>query len=262
MAYNPMKGGFPSLNIPGATMGIAAGDQTTQDSYRWLEEMKRKGLQIPEAVDLNDTSVGAAPMPEAIKPSAWGKGGRAWDIIGVIGDALATAGGGKATYMPQMLDMRKQVEEERRTNEALAAKAAAIDGLGLPVAQANALKANVGTFGDFMPKHNDTAADYEFWKAHLSPDDFKTYVQNKINPPQYRQGPDGNFYRVNVPAVSTNGPTQEDWDSAEPYGGSAPPPARPASETISQAEFMRLQQSMGPQKALNHIRSRNIQIGN
>jgi hypothetical protein len=44
------------------------------------------------------------------------------------------------------------------------------------------------------PVNNDTAADYEFWKQRLTPEEFQQYVQHKVNPPLYRQGPDGQFY--------------------------------------------------------------------
>lgn len=46
------------------------------------------------------------------------------------------------------------------------------------------------------PRVNDTEADFAFWQAKLSPEDFQKWLQNRVDPPQYRQGPDGQFYRV------------------------------------------------------------------
>lgn len=69
-----------------------------------------------------------SPMPEvlsqqlpqtAAQPNAWDKGGKAWRIIGIIGDALQAAGGGRGTYLPAMLDMQQQVEAEKRFQQQL-----------------------------------------------------------------------------------------------------------------------------------------------
>lgn len=46
------------------------------------------------------------------------------------------------------------------------------------------------------PVNNDTVADYEYIRQNLGEEAAKTFLQNKADPPQYRQGPDGQFYRV------------------------------------------------------------------
>lgn len=71
------------------------------------------------------------------------------------------------------------------------------------------------------PVNNDTVADYEFLAQHLGPEAAETFLRNKADPPQYRQGPDGQFYRVQtgpsaIPAapvgkltpIAPGGPTQ------------------------------------------------------
>lgn len=53
------------------------------------------------------------PQVQEPKPSAFAKGGKGWEIVGILGDALATAGGGQATYGPMMAEQR-QLEEKGR----------------------------------------------------------------------------------------------------------------------------------------------------
>src|SRR3546814_17694082 len=47
------------------------------------------------------------------KPGAFAKGGKGWQIMGIIGDALQAAGGGRPTYAPAMME-RQQLETEGR----------------------------------------------------------------------------------------------------------------------------------------------------
>lgn len=53
------------------------------------------------------------PPVEAPKPGAFQKGGRGWEILGLIGDALQTTGGGQATYAP-MVAHERELETEGR----------------------------------------------------------------------------------------------------------------------------------------------------
>lgn len=97
MFYNKQRGGFPSLNIPGASDMLGGAQMPMMDA----PEMQTAPTQDPK-------------MPPAIKPKAFGKGGKAWKILGIIGDALQTAGGGRATYMPAIMDLQQQVDMERK----------------------------------------------------------------------------------------------------------------------------------------------------
>lgn len=72
------------------------------------------------------------------------------------------------------------------------------------------------------PVNNDTVADYEYIRQNLGEDAAKQFLQNKADPPQYRQGPDGQFYRISPtqgPAASPPTFTDDDWNSGTPLGG-------------------------------------------
>lgn len=70
------------------------------------------------------------------------------------------------------------------------------------------------------PVNNDTVNDLAFYKG-LSPEDRALYHQMK---PQYRQGPDGQFYPIAVAPVAPAAPpaiTEDDWNKGQPWGGGA-----------------------------------------
>jgi hypothetical protein len=50
------------------------------------------------------------------------------------------------------------------------------------------------------PINNDTVADYEFIRQTLGDEQAQEFLRNKANPPVYRVGPDGAFYRVDTAA--------------------------------------------------------------
>ena len=54
------------------------------------------------------------PMPQMPKPKLFGEGGRGWQILGIIGDALQTAGGGQGTYMPYVAKQQELETEGRQ----------------------------------------------------------------------------------------------------------------------------------------------------
>ena len=55
-----------------------------------------------------------APQANIRKPGAFAKGGKGWEILGIIGDALQTAGGGRATYAPYVMNQRELETEGRQ----------------------------------------------------------------------------------------------------------------------------------------------------
>lgn len=78
------------------------------------------------------------------------------------------------------------------------------------------------------PVNNDTVADFEYIRQNLGEDAAKQFLQNKADPPQYRQGPDGQFYRISPTqgaSPTTSAPpafTDDDWNSGTPLGGAGP----------------------------------------
>ena len=75
------------------------------------------------------------------------------------------------------------------------------------------------------PTNNDTVADYDFLRKNLGDDAAKTFLQNKANPPVYRQGPDMQFYRVE-PSQSAM-PTAPVGKLTPIAGGAVPQASRP-----------------------------------
>lgn len=71
-----------------------------------------------------------APQPMAVqpqmegvqKPGLFGQGGTGWQILGVLGDALQTAGGGQASYMPYRQAMNQRDEQARQALQELIAQ--------------------------------------------------------------------------------------------------------------------------------------------
>jgi hypothetical protein len=124
------------------------------------------------------------PMPEE-QPAKFKP-----NILGVIGDAMQVFGGGQATYMNSVREQQERSELMRQ--RAMMAQQERETGWQDWVKKKEYERANPD------PVRNDTVADYEFIKQTAGEEAAKQFVMNKANPPEYRQGPDGNFYRVNT----------------------------------------------------------------
>ena len=61
-------------------------------------------------------------IAQAMKPGMFGRGGRGWQILGTIGDALQVAGGGRATYADEQRHWADMEAERQQRMEELAAK--------------------------------------------------------------------------------------------------------------------------------------------
>jgi hypothetical protein len=115
----------------------------------------------------------AGMMPK--KAGMFGAGkGNIGEIIGALLSGFSAAQGNPAGQMGlQMLHQRRQQEAE----------------------QAQHGQRREDEFQDWVrkqayqqanpnPVNNDTVADYNFWKQTLPPEQFNTWLENKINPPQ------------------------------------------------------------------------------
>lgn len=82
-----------------------------------LAELFNQGAIQPEIPQMQ------APQANLPKPGAFAKGGKGWEILGIIGDALQTAGGGQATYAPYVMNQRDLETQGRQKLEQLMAQA-------------------------------------------------------------------------------------------------------------------------------------------
>ena len=142
---------------------------------------------------------------DALKPKAFGKGGRGWEILGIIGDALQTAGGGQATYAPFVLNQREQEEEGRRR---LAEHQAQRDGrLGDLLFIENWKRNN--------PAPTNAQREYEWAKSQPGMEgiSYRDWVTNYYRPQFFEQG--GQRYQVTQGGGMPQGYDPGEWEVVE-----------------------------------------------
>lgn len=145
-------------------------------------------------IDLGDFPMGMArPQPGAPKGGFLAPGGAGRAIAGTIGDVLLQHNDLAPIYAPTMqLQQQMQAEEQQRQRERMEGR-----------------EDKRWEWANKPPPtpNNDTVADYDFIMRTLGPKKAQEYLENKANPPVWRQGADGAFYRVdtqpNRPAVGT-----------------------------------------------------------
>lgn len=114
------------------------------------------------------------------KPGFFAQGQPGRQIIGVIGDTLATLGGGQGVYMPAMLRMQEQDAEIRaRLQEAIAKR--------------QAEREDKQWEWQNKPKDipsNDTERDYDFWKGKLDAGEITAeQFHDRVFPARYVMDP-------------------------------------------------------------------------
>ena len=149
------------------------------------------------------------------KPGFNGEGGWA-EKLGAAGGLLLNIGGVQNNQFEQyqrtlqdrrQLKLQEQEYQRQRT-----------DSMADWIAKQQYEAANV------KPTNNDTVADYEFIRSNLGEEAAKLFLQNKADPPQYRQGPDGQFYRVDT---SQGAAPTKPVGKLTPLGGAATPATPP-----------------------------------
>lgn len=169
---------------------------------------KKRGLF--GSMGMQQPAMTAEPMQMAAprKPGFFGEGGTGRAIAGNIGDALLQFSGMQPIYQPAMADQRAmqfraQQDAQRQQQD-----------------RANFIFEQDYKRANPAPVNNDTVADYNFWQSVLSPEEFQKWRQNKIDPPQYRQGADGRFYRIDVaPPGPAPTITEDEWSKGTPVNG-------------------------------------------
>lgn len=111
MAVNLMSGGQPQSSIYNVMQRYGnIGDTATQPPSQLPSGA------APGAMGGNIPMTAMPGMEAAAhvkKPALFGKDGKGWGILGVIGDGLQVAGGGKATFMEMMAKQREQEMEQQ-----------------------------------------------------------------------------------------------------------------------------------------------------
>lgn len=103
-------------------------------------------------------------------------------VAGYIADALAGLAGQQGPYGMMLADENAQAEQEAAYQRQRADE------------YADWQKRQEYEAAHATPRVNDTEADYNFWKAKLSPEDFERWQRNRVDPIRYAQGADGQFY--------------------------------------------------------------------
>jgi len=171
----------------------------------------------PASTGTRSIVAGDNPMPQKItlkdmigyrEPKTWQK------VLGIIGDGLQIAGGGRASYMPGIqAERQRQQEFEQAWN----------------LAEMQGQRENARWLGQKQwEREHPAPTDLENYMraAGIDPASdegkgmFKQKAQNTANPPVWRQGPDMQFYRVDVgnrPAIGSTVPMPRRTDQ---YGNS------------------------------------------
>lgn len=87
--------------------------------------MGRAPIQTPDQQAMSERPLDVVPggptaegisalLPQLPKPKAFGQGGKGWQIIGIIGDALSAVGGGEPTYLNTMMQRQQDDQKARQ----------------------------------------------------------------------------------------------------------------------------------------------------
>lgn len=146
--------------------------------------LTNEGLQPAQMPNPSAGFVEMAPLP-GVKPRTWGEGGKGWQIMGIIGDALQAASGGRPTYMPFVQEQQQmETEGRQRLAERQAERKAMLEQW---MAQQDYKRQN--------PEPTGMESDLAAWNR-MTPDQRAQYAQMQdVRTPIAVSGPQGT-YRV------------------------------------------------------------------
>lgn len=148
----------------------------------------------------------AAPAPEPRKPGFFKPGGAGQYVFAALADTLARQMDEQPTAVAGIMQQQARAQELAERQRMASAER--------ENDWADWLKKKEWERDNPEPRVNDTVADFEWFKG-LSPADRALYEQMR---PVYRQGPDGQFYRVQ-PQQDAPDTLPADFD----FGGPTPP---------------------------------------
>jgi len=146
-------------------------------------------------------------MPGVKKPGAFSQGGKGWQIMGIIGDALQAAGGGRPTYMPFVQEQQQlETEGRQRLAERQAERAATMQQW---IAQQDWKKQNP----DPTSMENDLAAFNRMTPEQRA----QLAAMYDIKSPIAVSGPTGTYRVPRGYGQPTNGPATQTIDGQTYY---------------------------------------------
>lgn len=188
-------------------IGFQSGMFGRRDPYRRPWDTPGIGDGFNQRMDMpgqaSEMPIGVQQINQPPKRGIFGRGGKAWDVLGAFGDAFSE---NEPIYA-----MSKQAEQNRLFEA--------------QKAQAQRMQAREDKMWEWQNKPKDAPNPTEFERilaASGLPQDqqiklMQDYARNRANPPVWRQGPDGGFYRMDTPQGELPTFTDDDWNKA---GGS------------------------------------------
>lgn len=128
-------------------------------------------------------------------------------LLAVVGDALSRRGGGEGGAVDMLAGTRMSAMEQAQLAQAAQAKR---------IQELQDYEAKKQVDQRYLPPVNQQRVA-EYFERVKGPEARDQYLENQINPPVWRQGSDGQFYRVETTAPPQF--TDEDWANGQPVGG-------------------------------------------
>lgn len=140
-------------------------------------------IQLAQASDpfgvttagMGTTGFAAAPVVDTTpKRSTWGEGGKAWDILGGIGDTLSALGGGRGSYLDGAIAQRNEQRDLQMRAAAQQAKRQAD--------WEDWVRQKQWERDNPAPINNDTVNDYNFYRTQLGEEGARRWLNNQTDP--------------------------------------------------------------------------------